>query len=343
MSNTSISVIIPAYNCEQYLHQCLRSVTNQTLKNIQVILINDCSNDGSQKIINDYSCNDSRISAITLEKNLGVSTARNIGIEQATGDYLIFLDADDFWTDSSMLEKLHKTACRDHADIVNFGVRLASPEGKLLQVFAGEPRLVDLKQSDDWHFNYCPVRNLLTRELVDRHRIRFDPLLVMGEDALFNVTLLCYASRMTVIDKIYYNYRTNPNSANNSKWNAHKLACTALWFERAIEVIRNSPAYVRRPHLLQELIDERLGMLTSKLAAMALVILDANELRQYIETWARCFSYMDNDFFDQQVFTGGWPTLHRNTVDMVTTKDLEGLAALYLAQVSQCRAALQSN
>ena len=104
MKNILITVIIPIYNCEKYLHKCLDSVVNQTLTDIEIILINDCSSDGSQKIIDQLSSADSRIIPIELNEHQGVSTARNKGLDIAKGDYIIFLDADDCWISNLTLE-----------------------------------------------------------------------------------------------------------------------------------------------------------------------------------------------------------------------------------------------
>lgn len=97
-----VSVVIPVYNSDQFIKECLDSVINQTYKNIEIIVVDDCSSDNSVKIIK--SINDKRIKLIRLKHNVGVATARNKGIEIATGDYLCFLDSDDYW----YLDKIEK-------------------------------------------------------------------------------------------------------------------------------------------------------------------------------------------------------------------------------------------
>lgn len=92
-----VSVIIPNYNKEKYIRECLNSVLNQTYPNIEIIIIDDCSSDGSRKIIEEYQEKFSKIKAILLEKNKGVSHARNIGIEAASGFFVTMLDSDDFY------------------------------------------------------------------------------------------------------------------------------------------------------------------------------------------------------------------------------------------------------
>ncbi len=95
-----VSVILPVYNAEKYIFNTLNSAINQTYKNIEIIIINDCSTDDSLKIVN--SINDSRIKVVNLKNNKGVSNARNKGLEIAKGEYIAFLDSDDIWTSDKL-------------------------------------------------------------------------------------------------------------------------------------------------------------------------------------------------------------------------------------------------
>ena len=102
--NNTVSVIIPVYNQEKYIEQCLNSVVNQTYTNLEIIVIDDCSTDSSINIVNNFMNKDNRIKLIELPENKGVSTARNTGIDMATGDYICFIDSDDVW----VLNKIEK-------------------------------------------------------------------------------------------------------------------------------------------------------------------------------------------------------------------------------------------
>lgn len=113
-----VSVIIPVYNAEKYLRQCLGSVINQTLQEIEIICINDGSSDGSSLILEEYASSDSRIKLLH-HKNAGAGVARNRGLKIARGEYLSFLESDDFF-DQNMLELAYKKAKDDDADIVVF-------------------------------------------------------------------------------------------------------------------------------------------------------------------------------------------------------------------------------
>ena len=106
MEKKKVSVVIPVYNVEKYLSQCLDSVLSQSLEEIEVIVVNDGSTDGSSNICRQYSKRDKRIRLIEKE-NGGLSSALNVGIDLASGKYIIFLDSDDFWLDSNILHKMY--------------------------------------------------------------------------------------------------------------------------------------------------------------------------------------------------------------------------------------------
>lgn len=130
LNNHKVSVIIPIYNAEQYLGQCLGSVLRQSLADIEIILVNDASTDASQTIISNYQSHDDRIHYIEMEHNGGVSAARNTGIKTATGEFIIFLDADDYWDGDEMLESLYQQAVSEKADFISFGFCRVDDKGE---------------------------------------------------------------------------------------------------------------------------------------------------------------------------------------------------------------------
>ena len=116
---TKISVIIPVYNDEQYVEECLLSVTNQTYENLEIICVDDCSTDKSASIIEKVAITDSRIHIIKLTENMGAYTARKYGVNSATGDYIIFLDADDT-IDKGLLDEVINMVMDENVDILQF-------------------------------------------------------------------------------------------------------------------------------------------------------------------------------------------------------------------------------
>ena len=121
MSNL-FSVVIPIYNIEKYISECIDSVLNQSYKNIEILLVNDGSEDNSQSICEFYSKKDNRVRLIN-KKNGGLSSARNKGIEVARGNYIIFLDGDDYWDDENALEKINNNLEESKADVLLLGLK----------------------------------------------------------------------------------------------------------------------------------------------------------------------------------------------------------------------------
>ena len=111
-----VSVIVPVYNVDLYLVECLDSIINQTLKEIEIICVDDCSTDNSYMILEEYSKKDSRIKLIKHKENRGLGPARNTGIENATGEYISFIDSDDY-VSLDFLENLYSTAKKFDLDI----------------------------------------------------------------------------------------------------------------------------------------------------------------------------------------------------------------------------------
>ena len=115
--SVKVSIIIPVYNTEKYLRKCLDSVCNQTLQDIEIICVNDCSTDDSLEILKEYASNDNRIKIINFTENKGVAIARNTAIEQAKGEYIGFVDSDDY-VDLDFYEKLYNAAKSENAELV---------------------------------------------------------------------------------------------------------------------------------------------------------------------------------------------------------------------------------
>lgn len=127
--NPLVSIIVPVYNVEQYLPKCIESIINQTLSNIEIILVNDASTDSSGEIINEYAKKDKRITTIH-KQNGGQGSARNEGLKIAKGKYVGFVDSDD-WIDKDMYESLVSKAIKEDSNLVVCNRRVYDVNGKL--------------------------------------------------------------------------------------------------------------------------------------------------------------------------------------------------------------------
>ncbi|MEG0314093.1 MAG: glycosyltransferase [Erysipelotrichaceae bacterium] len=199
-----VSVIVPVYNTSKYLNKCLDSILNQTLKDIEVIIINDGSTDMSSNIIETY--NDSRIVSIN-QPNSGISITRNNGIKKATSSYIMFIDSDD-WIERSMIEELYSTVINNNSDLVVCDFYEYYEDTKLkkeikVENFAtttlnNNPGLLFNINSSPWNKIYC-------RQLLIDNAIEF-PINLKYEDAYFVLKCLNAANNISKVNKPLINY-----------------------------------------------------------------------------------------------------------------------------------------
>lgn len=211
-NDLKVSVIVPIFNAEKYLDSCIQSVLRQTYRNWELILVDDGSKDRSGAIADEYQQADKRIRVIHTP-NAGVSSARNQGIELATGNYIAFLDADDELTDDC-LEKLTKTAVSDNADIVagRYCSGRNSAEQKEHKFIWREQEAIKNSLMDN-PFTYSACAKLYRTDFIDE--TRFDSRLKVNEDSYFVFQLLCKKPTFIALEDKIYLYRSNPESATN--------------------------------------------------------------------------------------------------------------------------------
>lgn len=224
-----ISVIIPVYNVEKYLNQCLDSVCNQSFKNLEIICVNDGSTDNSLEILKDYSKKDDRIKIISQDNN-GLGHARNTGLKHAAGDYVFFLDSDDFLCENC-LEELYLNITSNGSDLVIFNFFIFheredtyNSAGLLINELFGE------LDYNNFTFNYKDIKKyimdeyfaawfkLYKKEFLDKHELCF-PEGIAFEDVLFQIQSFLYAEKISFLPKSLYNYRVTDGSLtrDNSK------------------------------------------------------------------------------------------------------------------------------
>lgn len=208
-----ISVIVPVYNAEKYLDSCIQSVLKQTYPNWELILIDDGSKDESGAIADRYKQTENRIQVVH-QQNAGVSAARNQGLDMATGDYIVFLDADDELT-TDCLNKLLKNAVENHADIVagkcSSDRNLTNPSGEIT-VWRGEEALKNALMDNP--FTYSACAKLFHRECIEN--TRFVPEIKINEDSYFIFQLLTKKTTFVGIEDEIYVYKENPDSASRA-------------------------------------------------------------------------------------------------------------------------------
>lgn len=219
MPNGLISVIIPVYNAEKYLKECIESVLDQTYRHFEIIIVDDGSTDKSSIIIDDYSKRDDRIHAYHKE-NGGVSSARNFGIDKAQGNYICFIDADDI-IENIYLEALYD-ALQEEADSSVGGFEYINvPKGKEVIVVPDKKVIKGLNESildfldfekTDWQ-RYM-VNRLFRISIIKHHNLRFREDIYYKEDGLFLIEYLCASNGIVgYTDNIIYLYRQNSESA----------------------------------------------------------------------------------------------------------------------------------
>lgn len=233
-----ISIIVPVYNAEEYLDSCISSILNQTLTNIEVILINDGSTDKSLEICNCYKNLDNRIKVFSIE-NSGSAKARNVGLNNAKGEYIGFVDADDY-IEKEMYEVLFNKAKEKSIDIVSCNLvrdftdksiqnKIEFDNGyyskkDIFQKFYPELIKTD-KLTSEIPFNM--VSKIFKHSLIKDNDIKFANRLKGGQDFVFSITCIFYSNSFYLMkDRYYYHYVYNDKSRTNrymaNSWDIYK-------------------------------------------------------------------------------------------------------------------------
>ena len=227
-SKPKVSVIVPIYNVEKYLRRCLDSLVNQTLADIEIILVDDESPDNSKEIYKEYLAKDNRIKLVQ-KKNGGLGFARNSGLEIATGEFIAYIDSDDY-VDVNMFKKLYDTSKSNNLDTVYCGYNNLDDElkvhsfsevddltifstkdevnGVLLDMIACKPSspLERKYRMSVWHAIY-------SRDLIENNRIRFcSERQFISEDIIYHIDYLSKANRIAFIPDSFYYYCYNEDS-----------------------------------------------------------------------------------------------------------------------------------
>lgn len=231
-----ISIVIPVYNVEKYLSRCLESILSQSLKELEIIVVNDGSTDNSLEICRYYQKKDSRI--IIIDKiNEGVSVARNTGIENASGKYIGFVDPDD-WIEKNMYENMYNTIEKYKCSIAFCNYSKDSRLGSTIKTlkinkdFLGKldiineliANMIGIEDILPKYYNVmgCVWRCLYRRDFIEKFNLRFTPGITIMEDLIFSVQALIYCDKACIDHGVYYHYMKNKSSSlhkyNEKMW-----------------------------------------------------------------------------------------------------------------------------
>nr|WP_302120613.1 glycosyltransferase [uncultured Ruminococcus sp.] len=224
LNNIKISLIVPCYNIRKYLPRCIESILAQTYKNLEIILISDGSTDGTDEVIREYAKKDSRIIPI-FKQNSGVSDTRNRGLDIATGDYIGFVDGDDY-IEPEMYETLLKNAIENNADISHCGYQMVFPSRVDYYYNTGKKVIQDNKKGirDIIVGDYVepsPCIKIYRKNIVNNLRMPIN--IKINEDVLFNFYAFVNSKKSVYEDLPFYHYILRKGSAATSKINQNKL------------------------------------------------------------------------------------------------------------------------
>lgn len=219
----TVSVIVPVYNVESYLKRCLNSLVNQTLNDIELILVNDASTDNSLNILKNYASEYNNIIVIDSKVNLRQGGARNLGIQKATGEYIGFVDSDD-WVSLDMFEKLYKKAVETNSDVVDSDYHIANDDSILEVVTSNTThQLGDLTLSKKKSLIINTGRmwtKIFKREIFSKHNISFPEKLTYEDNPVLPI-LLANAQKLSKVEEPLYFYFKNTNSTTTIKDSYH--------------------------------------------------------------------------------------------------------------------------
>lgn len=261
---SKVSIIVPVYKTEKYIHRCVDSILSQTFSDIEVILVDDGSPDRCPEICDEYKSKDSRIQVIH-QKNGGVSAARNVGLNICCGEYLIFVDGDDYINEDfvqkmvDVMEVGKDLVCCGYNDISEYGIVKCND--------------FSINCSDKKQLIQCVINGtggvlwgkIFRTEIIKMHNLKLDENLFMSEDMIFVLKYIKYISHWAVIEVVLYNYnRLNQNSISSNISNEYLKNYTSFYKSQleCLEDLNVAPEEIEK--ILNNRIPQTLCMLYEK-------------------------------------------------------------------------------
>ncbi|MBI5987101.1 glycosyltransferase family 2 protein [Clostridium perfringens] len=294
-----VSIIVPVYNCERYLEETIKSLLNQTLKDLEIIVVNDGSVDNSLYIANKFSDTDMRVRVLN-QTNQGVSAARNLGLEFASGEYIGFIDGDD-WIEVDMYKTLYDIAIKNNLDLVisNFEQEL---DGKKIVNILEIKTNLKLKKEEIIN-NVLPqflkheklntvCNKLFKREIIEKYKIRFLREISLGEDREFNINYFSQIESLMYINYCGYHYREVKGSATRNIFEKD-------YFNRALEVYNEEISSIYYKHFENKYLDELKSInFINKIISYTYIYFKSNKDIAFIQRYRYVKKMVENDCVD---------------------------------------------
>ena len=219
-----ISVIIPAYNVERYIQTAIDSVLSQTFADFEIIVVDDKSTDNTVNTVRTLYSTEPRVRLVCHSQNRGLGPSRNTGMENARGQYVTFLDGDD-WIENQTLEKLFAVAKKEHADVVACGMRLVYSDGQVScchsQAFQTPGGSTALALIPEGKIAVMSVNRLYAREMLERNQLRFPA--IIHEDIIFTIMAVFSCVKYISVPDMLYNYFQSPVSLTRGTFSERHL------------------------------------------------------------------------------------------------------------------------
>lgn len=231
MNEIKVSVIVPIYNTEKFLRKCIESIVNQTLQEIEIILINDGSTDNSHNICLGYAKKYPEKIRYINNKNIGCSATRNLGIELAKGEYIAFVDSDDY-IEKEMYEEMYKKALEKKEDIIICGFKYIFSDKNIQFIPKKKFNYLDIKNKPSYVWN-----KLFKKQFLNDKEIFFPLNTHYCEDLVFSFKSLISAKRVLLLEQVLYNYVLH---GENSVYNLDKKLDTKVSFLEIYNYLENN-------------------------------------------------------------------------------------------------------
>lgn len=255
MNNCKVSVIVAIYNVEEYLERCLNSLVNQTLREIEIILIDDGSTDNSSKICDDYAKKDRRI-VVIHKKNQGLGMARNSGLDLATGEYVVFVDSDDFVVKNAYQE-MYETIKLNNADMLitnyyefdtknniakelNTIYKTRIVEGEQIKKIACQMLGANPIEQGAEDIGMSVWKNMYSRRFIEENQLRFySEREFVSEDAIFQLMAIPKMKKLSMLTNCYYYYCKNESQSLSSTFRESKFEEYKKLYKKECELMAN--------------------------------------------------------------------------------------------------------